>query len=417
MPARYVTRALNVQARLNAAPLRAEREEFLLHLKEQGTTERQLQILATRIVEINRVLAMTSMRKIDTSELDDAIDQEKQRRLVHARHKWTDSSAYVLRNTAKNWLRFNRCLSVEEAKPESPFGGVLEDFLGYVQATRGARSPSLRNLKAKLSFFMHWAASHRCRLQDVTLLDIDKWLQMKRAEGMQPRSIAAYCWSLRSFYRWANLEGWTEQKIASGIKSPRIPSADRTPKGPSWADVRRLTDSISGKSRSAIRLKAIILLCAVYGLRNVEIRQLSLDDLNWESSVMTIRRAKRGQLHKFPIQAEVGDAIIDYLQHARPKSSSRILFLTIRSPFRPLHGSSLPGMIRERLELLKIESQYRGPHALRHACATELLHQGSCLTEIAAFLGHKSLSSVSIYAKLDERSLRLVADFSLQGVL
>jgi integrase/recombinase XerD len=64
-----------------------------------------------------------------------------------------------------------------------------------------------------------------------------------------------------------------------------------------------------------------------------------------------------------------------------------------------------------------IESVNAGPHALRHACATRLLKQGSSLEEIAAFLGHRDLNSVSIYARYDIRLLRKVAAFSLSGVL
>jgi integrase len=49
-------------------------------------------------------------------------------------------------------------------------------------------------------------------------------------------------------------------------------------------------------------------------------------------------------------------------------------------------------------------------------CATELLRKGSSLGEIADFLGHSNLESVSIYAKHDIRSLRKIADFRLVGV-
>jgi site-specific recombinase XerD len=58
-----------------------------------------------------------------------------------------------------------------------------------------------------------------------------------------------------------------------------------------------------------------------------------------------------------------------------------------------------------------------GMHSLRHACATELLRQGSSLQAIADLLGHRSMRSVSIYAHCDSLALRKVADFSLRDVL
>ncbi len=412
----YSARKDKVEARLNAAPLRSERENFLSHLRKQGTPEDHVRILATRIVEINRLLDMTAVRVVDATELDRAIEKGMDRLRADPVRKVAPSSAQTLRVTARRWLRFNNCLAVMD-KPKPPFNGILFEFLSYIEATRGPQSSSINTSQGQLSHFMEWAAHRRSQLSDVSLNDIDDWIRSKRQAGVQPRSIQSYCCSLRAFYRWANVEGWTEQKIALGIKSPRIPKADRTPKGPLWADVRRLIDSITGSSRSALRFKVIVLLSSIYGLRNVEVRRLTLDDFNWESAIMTVRRAKGGRLQQFPIQYEVGEAILQYLQHGRPKSRSRTLLLSIRAPFREMHGCLLPAMIRDRLKSLNIESQYRGVHALRHACATELLHQGSCLTDIAGFLGHKTLTSVGIYAKLDESSLRMVADFSLGGLL
>jgi site-specific recombinase XerD len=68
------------------------------------------------------------------------------------------------------------------------------------------------------------------------------------------------------------------------------------------------------------------------------------------------------------------------------------------------------------MKRLGIVSENFGAHSLRHSCATELLRQGSGLRDIADFLGHLDMNSVSIYAKYDIRSLKQVAAFSLAGV-
>jgi site-specific recombinase XerD len=68
------------------------------------------------------------------------------------------------------------------------------------------------------------------------------------------------------------------------------------------------------------------------------------------------------------------------------------------------------------MKSLAIQSQNYGAHALRHACATELLKRGSTLKDIADFLGHNGMDSVSIYAKHDMKTLGQVASFSLAGL-
>jgi site-specific recombinase XerD len=92
------------------------------------------------------------------------------------------------------------------------------------------------------------------------------------------------------------------------------------------------------------------------------------------------------------------------------------LFVTLRPPYRPVHATTLWAIIGPRVKRLGINSQHFGAHSLRHACATQLLRKGSSLRDIADFLGHRDMKSVSIYAKYDVRSLREVATFSLAGV-
>ena len=53
------------------------------------------------------------------------------------------------------------------------------------------------------------------------------------------------------------------------------------------------------------------------------------------------------------------------------------------------------------------------PSCLRNPFA----QKGTSLREIADFLGHRNLKTVSIYARLDTRALRKVASFSMAGVL
>jgi integrase/recombinase XerD len=66
---------------------------------------------------------------------------------------------------------------------------------------------------------------------------------------------------------------------------------------------------------------------------------------------------------------------------------------------------------------LGIRCRRRGPHTLRHACATHLLQEGASFKEIGDFLGHRNSESVGIYAKVDLSMLRKVAEVDLGGLL
>jgi integrase/recombinase XerD len=254
-------------------------------------------------------------------------------------------------------------------------------------------------------------------LSQMTAEDVEGFMEGKRAAGCKPRTIAGNCNRLRSFFRYAELRGWVGTAIAHDIRGPRVPRFAATAQGPAWKDVRRLLKFNDEGSPDPLRSRAMLFLFSIYGLRVSEVAGLVLEDFDWINETFTVRRAKRGRIQQFPIQFEVGEAILRYLKDERPICKSRNLFVTLRPPFRRVGTQSIQIMVSRRMKMLGVQSKRMGPHCLRHACATQLLHKGMSLREIADFLGHRDLRSVSIYAKLDVRALRKVADFTLMEIL
>ena len=247
--------------------------------------------------------------------------------------------------------------------------------------------------------------------------DIDDYLESKRKIAYRPRSISSICSALRLLFDYAEKEGWNKNKVALAIQRPRISRYDAKPRGPDWMDVRRMLDHDFGSSVPDLRGDAMVAISAIYGLRNIEMIRLKLSDFDWVNEIVTVKRAKSYKLQQFPIQVEVGEKIIRYLKHGRPKCACRNLFVSLKPPYRPVDSASLWVVVSRRMKSLGIESTNFGTHALRHACATRLLHQGSSLPDIAHFLGHSDLKSVSIYAKHDDYALRQVASISLAAIL
>ena len=197
--------------------------------------------------------------------------------------------------------------------------------------------------------------------------------------------------------------------------APRFKDSFKTHKYPTWRKVRRTIAALKDKNNSAIRARPILLLASTYGLRCSEIARLTLDDLDWHNEILTVQRAKRGNVQQFPLRYEIGEAIIKYLEVVRPRCNCRNLFVTLKTPYRSIE--SLAQTMRVVLSSHGLDDPPCGLHALRHACATELLRQGSSLRNIADFLGHRSIRSVSIYARLDARALHRVAEFNLKVIL
>src|SRR5204863_9031493 len=127
---------------------------------------------------------------------------------------------------------------------------------------------------------------------------------------------------------------------------------------------------------------------------------LELDDLDWRAGEMTIRGKKGCRRDRFPLPADVGDALATYLRCDRPSSSTRRVFLCMRAPRR---GFARPGtvttIVRRALDRAGLHPPVRGAHLLRHSLATKMLQQGASFAEIGEVLRHRAASSTEIYAK------------------
>jgi integrase/recombinase XerD len=327
-----------------------------------------------------------------------------------------ESSVSSFTYTARNWLRFHNLIGKQPAVV-GPIEAIVDEFRHFLKVTQGMSSETTRTYGSRVFHFLIYAVNNGGQLSMISIADVDNYLEGKRLGGCLPRTIAGCCAALRAFFRYAEARGWNESKLAPAIHSPRISRYDAAPLGPDWKDVRRLLDSNFGSTPAERRAAAIISLCSIYAIRRSEVVSFMLSDFDWISETFTVRRAKRGRVQQFPMQFEVGEAILRYLQHGRPSCSCRNLFVTLRPPYRPLSPTTLWVIIGKRMKRLGISSEHFGAHSLRHACATELLNKGSSLRDIADFLGHRDMKSVSIYAKYDIRSLCEVAAFSLVGVM
>jgi len=121
---------------------------------------------------------------------------------------------------------------------------------------------------------------------------------------------------------------------------------------------------------------------------------------------MTIK-GKGGRNDRLPLPVEVGEAIVAYLRGARPSSESRSLFLTAIAPIRPLSSDAVGSLVYRacaRTGVARI-----GPHVLRRTLATETLHAGAPMAEVAQLLRHVDQATTSIYAAADVKAVAALA--------
>jgi integrase/recombinase XerD len=405
-----------VVSRHKEAPLLQEREQFLVHCQQQGTSYKALQNMAAELLAVIRLLRMEELREVGLGEIKQAAKRwvEVQRSNPRAR-SYANSADYFI-FVAKKWLRFQGKLRIP-SPPRARFADELDDFVSFMATEQGLSPMSIRSHRWKTAKFLEWFTNRHRLLSSATLDDVDEFLAFKADNGWNRESVSTAAQALRSFFRYVERRDWCKPGIAAGIQGPKIYRCAGLPEGPTWEDVQRILQSSKGESPAALRARAILFLIAVYGLRSGEVQRLLLEDIDWRAETFVITHSKRGGSQLYPLRPDVGDAILKYLTNVRPRTSCRNVFVTISPPYRPLNRSTMYCIVSTHLTRLGIQCPKKGPHSLRHACATHLLQQGASFKEIGDILGHRHTNSVGAYAKVDLNALRTVANVSLGGLL
>jgi integrase len=147
---------------------------------------------------------------------------------------------------------------------------------------------------------------------------------------------------LRSFLKYTRYRGYIRLDLAAAVPAVANWSMPSIPRAIAADQVRRLLAQINQHTAVGRRDYAVLLLLARLGLRSNEVVLLELNDIDWKGGSLSVR-GKGGRLNQLPLLKDVGEAIAAYLQHGRPHSTSRRIFLRIKAPFRSFQGPSTVG--------------------------------------------------------------------------
>ena len=162
--------------------------------------------------------------------------------------------------------------------------------------------------------------------------------------------------ALRSFLRYARYRGDVTLDLAAAVPVVANWSMPSIPRAISADQTRQLLASIDRRTAVGRRDYAILLLLARLGLRSGEVAFLELDDIDWRAGQLSVR-GKGGQRNELPLPADVGKAIAAYLQHGRPHSASRRVFLRVEAPITGFRGpTGVSSVVRHSLQRAGIDA-------------------------------------------------------------
>lgn len=159
------------------------------------------------------------------------------------------------------------------------------------------------------------------------------------------------------------------------------------------------------------------MLFATYGLRAQEVAALELSAIDWRRARFHVLTRKAGNSTTYPLAAPVAEAIIDYLQNARPACADRHVFVSLTAPFRGVGHWAMSNRASDHLRRAGIRVRRPGSHTFRHSCVQRLVEADVPFKQIGDYVGHRSDAATQVYAKVAINKLRALALGDAEDVL
>ncbi len=262
---------------------------------------------------------------------------------------------------------------------------------------------------SQLKFFMKYLKG--CGIEELNQIDRETVMnyQMSLFTQEKPLSLGTQYSRLvpvKSLLRYLTRTNQMMYDPSSDLELPRrkknLPKEIMTVK-----EVKRLLNRPDGDTPLGLRDKAILELLYSTGIRNQEIRQLTVYDVDTGDGMVRIHRGKGGKDRVVPAGEIAVNYVEEYIKYSRPKllgdKETQALFVTKNG--LAINHSNLIWIIAKYARQAKI-TKHITPHSLRHTCATHLLKNRAPLRHIQELLGHASMETTQIYTRVEVTDLK-----------
>jgi site-specific recombinase XerD len=288
---------------------------------------------------------------------------------------------------------------------------MVDAYKQYQRRVRGLRERTLYGYEAFLRSFLRFSLGEDpldpTRLSPVGVVQFVTSLR----DRFSAHSMKAVRTALRSLFRFLRAQGLCDERLELAIPAVAHWRMATLPKYLTEEQLKQVLRAFDLEAPYGLRDHAIVLCLSTLGLRPGEVAELYLEDIGWRTATVRLRTRKTGRGAVLPLPREAGRAIARYLSKGRPTTTERRVFVQHLGRHRgaPLSGNTVAAAAVRALRRAGVYVPGGGAYVFRHTVASRLVAHGARLKEVSDFLGHQSLDTTMIYAKLDLAALREVA--------
>lgn len=280
---------------------------------------------------------------------------------------------------------------------------LCKDYAYYLGIERALSPNTVAAYLADVEQFLEWCDMPAEAVQSddiVRYFESRKVLKegANRGKALDKRSQSRVLSSLKSFFKWMELEGLlTSGNPCDKVEFPKV--GRKLPQVLSVEEVEAIIDSVDTGSWLGLRDRAVLEVLYGCGLRVSEASGLKISNLYFNDGF--IRVCGKGDKERLVPIGEVAVHALEQYLTERPVhlgSDSDLVFINSRGG--ALSRVSIFKLIKSQAIAAGVNKTI-SPHSLRHSFATHMVENGADLRLVQEMLGHESILTTEIYTHLD----------------
>jgi len=297
-----------------------------------------------------------------------------------------------------------RTLLQQAAGNQKPPAPRNEGFLDYLRSECHLAENTVIAYGRDMRRFRDWLNGRQIR--SLTITDLSDFTGYLAEQDLAPTSMARHIASIKTYFRYLQLEGAIDENISELLSSPKL--WETIPKVMSPQMVDRFLMAPNPDDALYLRDRALLELLYATGCRASELTNLKIADTHLDDHYCMCH-GKGNKQRLTPLGRAAVEATRKYLRDFRPRLAP------MEDPGFLLLSRTGKQLRREALwELVKKYALRAGapvsisPHTLRHSFATHLLAGGADLRQVQEMLGHASIATTQIYTHVDRSRLQKI---------
>ncbi len=282
---------------------------------------------------------------------------------------------------------------------------AIQNYLDHLAKIKRASPHTLRAYEGDLSSWLKDGV-HPHRI--LTCAELSKNFKAKLLRGYlaqlqdshQKSSLCRRLSAIRSFLRYARVQGWIERDVGLLVPSPKMPK--KLPRFMRIEEVSQLIEAPDTTLLLGRRDRALFEVLYSSGLRVSEAVGLNWRDVEWAQGWVSVL-GKGNKMRQVPLGIPAIEALRAVQADQPLANAGSAVFVNFRGTV--LTARSVARILaRHLIRIASSDPSFTArisPHGLRHSFATHLLINGADLRSIQEMLGHVRLSTTQRYTHLD----------------